>query len=90
MVLPWPVLGATSSLEAEGGRREQAELAASASALVGVRAVGTSVQVSKNYVDCSVFGCTSAYFFGKNGDSAASGGDAAKGATDALKGLFGK
>ena len=34
VVLPWPVLGATSSLEAEGGRREQAELAASASALV--------------------------------------------------------
>ena len=42
--------------------------------IVALRAVGNSLGVRNNYVDCDVFWCNAAYFFGKSGDKAPSNG----------------
>lgn len=42
--------------------------------IVALRAVGNSLSVRNNYVDCDVFWCNAAYFFGKSGDKAPSNG----------------
>jgi hypothetical protein len=45
-----------------------------ASAIVAIRAVGDTLTVRNNYVDCDVFWCNAAYFFGKSGEKAAANG----------------
>ena len=45
-----------------------------AGAIVALRAVGDTLTVGYNYVDCGVFWCNAAYFFGKSGEKAASNG----------------